>query len=768
MTHLSPTQNNRQILALLRQEDTFSINNTGFEFLDVPLSTVASSQGIVQVKSSGNVDIGAAQVVHEKPYSTDLFTIRSQPEPATAISLSMVGTAVRGSERTFTGMALPPSFALDPSALSGTDRPPSSEGHGSASAPEDTPSSMDERPVVSDSSTQHNLDGGSGGDVAILDSFALNTSHPSSTNGPSPDYTATELDLASRSLNGVVELAAVTKETIDREVFDAASQRKNGKRRNDSSDTPTQTPPIEASVHDHRFPGLASHWVRSSEPVGYLDLTNIVDDTPAIHFEDQMSAARRDALHANQDRPSMEDAAIPSSHHNITNSHGSGDSESATTSVVAGVVADHPEPEPSKELIDTLNRLSPEVIELTPAATNPAVETSAVEVHPPLPSDNPYFTEIADEKINSYGTAKKYGKRVAVEVEENQQDSMRSTIKLQRPRTRKRTPKKGKFSGGSSAANNDSDPDFVSSQTIGTNVERMPRTRASTTPSQIPSPSYSAQSIRSGSTQSMMEGTGHRIFFASSTTIHTLSPIKRFLREHKITSVRSLDKCTHLCVGLKEGELKKTSNLVKAVMSGKNVVTSKWLSDSNKQKKVLDPVDYVPCAPKEWDVDLEKAIQRARREGVWVLSGYLVNFTQDAKDALGDGFEDVKKIALAAGASKAQYVKSDKIQATAKKSQEEKTIWIAEDEEDVDLNRCRSEGLTAYTRDVVLMSVLRGRLDLDSKEFIVSRKGRDDDLALSETGAPASDLDSTPSPTSPLAAVAPTKGKTDRKRKRQA
>lgn len=124
-----------------------------------------------------------------------------------------------------------------------------------------------------------------------------------------------------------------------------------------------------------------------------------------------------------------------------------------------------------------------------------------------------------------------------------------------------------------------------------------------------------------------------------------------------VQKATSIDDCTVLCIG-KDAELKKTSNLVLAVLSGKDIVTDNWISASASAKKLLDIEEYRATDPEreeEWGISLTDAIAR-NREGLQPFSNSIFGFTSAVKSELGKGFADMKSICLKAGAKVREYI----------------------------------------------------------------------------------------------------------------
>ena len=208
-----------------------------------------------------------------------------------------------------------------------------------------------------------------------------------------------------------------------------------------------------------------------------------------------------------------------------------------------------------------------------------------------------------------------------------------------------------------------------------------------------------------------------KVMFASSTSSDKSPQFMKFLGKQGVKTVKSVADCTILCVG-KSAELKKTSNLILAIASGKEIVTDEWISRSAAKGELLDNDDFLAKDPKreaEWGTTLSDAIERGR-QGVKALLGYTIHFTPSARKELGKGFSDIKEIAVFAGA--------ECIKATVPRKDPEEspmTVVIAVDDDD-ELPSLEERSWKAYSKEIITLSVLRGNLELESDEFLVSLK----------------------------------------------
>lgn len=230
--------------------------------------------------------------------------------------------------------------------------------------------------------------------------------------------------------------------------------------------------------------------------------------------------------------------------------------------------------------------------------------------------------------------------------------------------------------------------------------------------------STSVRSTRSSvfetATPQPSERPGLKILFASSTSIDKRSRTMRFLASNGVKTAKSVVDCDVLCVG--KGDLKKTSNLVLAVLHGKEIVTDDWVLHSASKGELLDIHDYLardPVKEAEWGTNLSEAIRRGN-ENVKPLLGRVFRFTTAAQQDLGKGFLELKEIAMLAGA---KSVLVD-IPGISNVGDLRASVWIVAPN-DPELRRIEEAGCKCFSKDIITLSVLRGALDDNSDEFLI-------------------------------------------------
>ena len=190
----------------------------------------------------------------------------------------------------------------------------------------------------------------------------------------------------------------------------------------------------------------------------------------------------------------------------------------------------------------------------------------------------------------------------------------------------------------------------------------------------------------------------------------------KFLSSKGVKKTKSVHDCTVLCVGK---ELKKTSKIILAVLLGKDIVTDSWVTDSVKGNDLLSLVPYIARDPEketEWGISLEQAIFRGKK-GLKVLQDYTVHFTPSVKKELGkNGFDELKEIVKCAGAKS--------VSSTLPKKSPEKapSAIVVATHDDTGMAELQKLGWRAYVKDIISLSVLRGKLDLESDEFLIEEE----------------------------------------------
>jgi len=149
------------------------------------------------------------------------------------------------------------------------------------------------------------------------------------------------------------------------------------------------------------------------------------------------------------------------------------------------------------------------------------------------------------------------------------------------------------------------------------------------------------------------------------------------------------------------------------------IVTDKWLTDSARKKKYMEPIDYIPKVPKqekEWGFKLKDAWGSRRHV---LLHGYTVYFTS-ALSKTYDDFAEVEQLYRLCGAKKVH--KSARSAGSAKDGED--VIIFGLEDKDVECDTLLKAGCTVYNRNTLASGILRGHVDLKSDEFKIKPPGQ--------------------------------------------
>ncbi|KAK5070638.1 hypothetical protein LTR64_000313 [Lithohypha guttulata] len=178
--------------------------------------------------------------------------------------------------------------------------------------------------------------------------------------------------------------------------------------------------------------------------------------------------------------------------------------------------------------------------------------------------------------------------------------------------------------------------------------------------------------------------------------------------------IEDMSKADVLCVP--DGQIKKTTKFVLAILLGKAIVSDKWVGAAHDQTSFPDPAAYLPkdkARERDWGFDLAEVTQRSRNsesQSSKLLSGYSVYITPDLGASLGTPKSDFRTIATTMGASKVGMG----IPATRTSAESVLVLAVPDDPHAAEIGRL---GHPIYYKDVLVMAALRGRLELDSDEF---------------------------------------------------
>lgn len=276
-----------------------------------------------------------------------------------------------------------------------------------------------------------------------------------------------------------------------------------------------------------------------------------------------------------------------------------------------------------------------------------------------------------------------------------------------------RSPSKSKKSSKSQQSSKSRRSSTSSSGASSTAEERREGRREERREEAVSTPSKNLRSSAERYTATYAEST---IVFSSNISIQNKPAMMKFLKDNGVTAVEEMKDATMFCVG--KGELKKTARLIKAIVSGKDIVTDSWVTDSVKKRRLLDVVGYIPSDKKhekEWKFKLAEAVQRGK-DDYKPLQGFRVYFSKALAKA---GGTELKEIAILAGA---EYCG-----AQIKKPADDLLVMLT-GEDDADVEKFVTKGFRSYAKELLTLGILREELDLDSREFQISLDSESDEL----------------------------------------
>ena len=213
------------------------------------------------------------------------------------------------------------------------------------------------------------------------------------------------------------------------------------------------------------------------------------------------------------------------------------------------------------------------------------------------------------------------------------------------------------------------------------------------------------------------------VVFSSTTEIGTKKNAMAFFRECGGKAVKTISTATMLCVG-SNTPLKKSPNFVLAVCLGLDIVTEKWLVESQRKGFLLNPDLYLPRDPKrerEWGFKLHEAIARGRLRGglSGLLNGLDVYFTHGLKSLLGHNFRDFGTVATCLGA--------DAVRNGLPNGKEKKAFLILGTADDPQTLRASRMGHEVWSKDLLVMGALRGMIQR-TDEFCIATPMQKEDM----------------------------------------
>ncbi|ETN43454.1 uncharacterized protein HMPREF1541_02613 [Cyphellophora europaea CBS 101466] len=187
--------------------------------------------------------------------------------------------------------------------------------------------------------------------------------------------------------------------------------------------------------------------------------------------------------------------------------------------------------------------------------------------------------------------------------------------------------------------------------------------------------------------------------------------IMRYFEEMGGSCTKSIVSADVLCVG--DGPLVKSGSLLLAISTGKVIVTEQWLLDSTRKSRFLEPSRYLPEDPdreREWGFNLADAIERGRKGLTHLLSGSTVYLTKRLQEAVTPTVaKELSKLATVLGADEVK--KSAPSKSAAKNANNLDTLVVLGLEGDPDISKLADVKIAVYSKDLLTMAALRGKLD---------------------------------------------------------
>jgi hypothetical protein len=213
----------------------------------------------------------------------------------------------------------------------------------------------------------------------------------------------------------------------------------------------------------------------------------------------------------------------------------------------------------------------------------------------------------------------------------------------------------------------------------------------------------------SGSPSSTPTSSGrppNKVLFSSS----TLTTANKTWLKRQINVVDEIPgKKTNYAVVVRGQSIPTTIKVLRALIAGKRIVTDQWVLDSKKEGDLLDTEEYVHP-----DLDDDVATD-ARRT---LFSRKTLFFTRFAETEYGDGWSDVKKAAMEAGALAVE--RGAAFKGAEEQYDKDNVIFFGvEHDTDADELRAKPYERIVYDKKMFAQAIIRGKLELDDDEFVL-------------------------------------------------
>ncbi|KPI43363.1 uncharacterized protein AB675_6925 [Cyphellophora attinorum] len=341
---------------------------------------------------------------------------------------------------------------------------------------------------------------------------------------------------------------------------------------------------------------------------------------------------------------------------------------------------------------DSPDKPPKEVVQLGPESSVATTTQTLITATPTTPATD-YDRETPDNEVDLDDNV------IVVSPSDQPQDHVCSTLpepSTVRERTRKSSSKRS------------------SSNTASTRASKRQKSMYNDPSSGCPTKNIASTESSSG--WSTKGATSHPVVYMASTT--NVGEERRVMRKFEKMGGRittNIVEADVLCVG--DGPLLRSGSLMLAICSGKDIVTEAWLRASVDDSTFLLPDRYIPkdeAHEKAWQFTLEGAIDRGRAGLSHILEGRVVYITKRLQQSLNDKLVlELKNVATALGAEEV------KTSAPSKKAMAEfsdSMLVIGHSSTDPYASKVVDAGIALYSKDLISMAVLRGRLELE--EFV--------------------------------------------------
>ena len=425
--------------------------------------------------------------------------------------------------------------------------------------------------------------------------------------------------------------------------------------------------------------------------------TNLVESQESIGAEDRLQSAINIASGANPDL----DYTVPKSHPDVTGVHG----------IEFSLTVHNSTAEPSTCLQDEAtvehSGRKSKVTEVDDTSETPKTVS--------VISRNPRITKFSDFETRISPIPSPVAESPTEKAEKKSESKQRLTSGVKRKKSSSADQAVSDEDIPEPESGNNSKSTMKRSRTkrIAAQSSPVDSTRSHTSSALTPKSSNTPSRTRSASLKTY-QGPPPRIIFSSTTKVDSNRAVMQSFGSFGGQIAKEFEKANILCMG--KPPLKKTLKFVLSIALAKDIVTEDWLFQSHKKKGLLDHEEFLPADPTregKWKFCLKDAVERGKAGQLsGLLDGARVYFTRQLKIELDQCYADFKSLLKFIG-GRAMGVQMPK------PTDSWGEIMVIGVENDPQIAFVGKLGRTLYKKDVVVMAVLRGKLELDSEEFHV-------------------------------------------------